>query len=168
MIILLISENYMNSKYCLMEMGIAWANKNNIIPFLLSPYDSEILLGTPISNVQCIDINNESLLYNNFYAKMLVENNIIQRLDFSSERELLRGIKDFCKNSSTENLQESINSTTKNIKDTPSVYEVTVSYDYNPISIYYFIHLFFIILPLIGNIQLSLNAINNTIDKQFL
>ena len=48
-----------------------------------------------------------------------------------------------------------------------TVYEVTVSYDYNPISIYYFIHLFFIILPLIGNIQLSLNAINNTIDKQF-
>lgn len=49
-VISIITDEYLKSKFCLMEMGAAWALSKNYFPLVLVPY--EMLNGTPLSGMQ--------------------------------------------------------------------------------------------------------------------
>ena len=60
----LISRNYNQSKYCLIELGYAYAKSNSlnkgyhILPFCISPITrDEALLGTPLSHLNTALLN---------------------------------------------------------------------------------------------------------------
>ena len=60
----IITEAYLDSAFCVMEMGAAWAYKSNIIPIIVPPLTNEILKHTPLLDMQYIDLNNWVGLYN--------------------------------------------------------------------------------------------------------
>lgn len=83
----LITSNYIESKFCLMEMGAAWALKNNIVPIIVPPLNFDALSDTPLRSIQSIMLTNESSLIENLYLKKLVNDNIINRLNPTKERQ---------------------------------------------------------------------------------
>jgi len=89
----LITENYINSYFCLMELGASWAFKDNIMPILVPPLAINFLKNTPLIPVQAGMINNENDIHN-IYEK-LIEKDVIERLSFRREPELREGIKRF-------------------------------------------------------------------------
>lgn len=52
LVILLLTENYFKSKFCLAEMGAVWMVNKNIYPIIISPLSYEALEGTPLAGVQ--------------------------------------------------------------------------------------------------------------------
>lgn len=92
----LITEEYLNSIFCLMEMGAAWAYKDNIIPILVPPVTFKTLAGTPLAPIQAYSLANTddigTILYDN-----LVECNAIKRLSRVKEQEFLLSLPDFVK-----------------------------------------------------------------------
>lgn len=97
LIILIITPYYLESKFCMMEMGAAWAYKDNIVPIVIPSVGVNALNDTPLKNIQSIKITDENALFDNFYAKKIIDNNESNRLDFTSERALRNGISEFCK-----------------------------------------------------------------------
>lgn len=49
-----LTPNYLQSKFCLAEMGAAWIQTNKIIPLLVSPLDFSDLKDTPLSGLQAL------------------------------------------------------------------------------------------------------------------
>ena len=94
-VIFLITPNYIASKFCIMEMGAAWAYKNNIVPIIVPPLDFNVLNDTPMKTIQALILNNGEELFNRLYSHILVEKQIIARLDFMQEHELFDKIKRF-------------------------------------------------------------------------
>lgn len=94
-VIFLITPNYITSKFCIMEMGAAWAYKNNIVPIIVPPLDFNALNDTPMKTIQALILNNSEELFNKLYSHILVEKQIIARLDFMQEHELFDKIKQF-------------------------------------------------------------------------
>lgn len=92
----LITEEYLSSIFCLMEMGAAWAYKENIIPILVPPVTFKTLSGTPLAPIQAYSLANTedigTILYDN-----LVECNAIRRLSRAKEQEFLLSLPDFVK-----------------------------------------------------------------------
>lgn len=92
----LITEEYLSSIFCLMEMGAAWAYKDNIIPILVPPVTFKTLSGTPLAPIQTYSLANTedigTILYDN-----LVECNAIMRLNRAKEQEFLLSLPDFVK-----------------------------------------------------------------------
>lgn len=92
----LITEEYLSSIFCLMEMGAAWAYKDNIIPILVPPVTFKTLAGTPLAPIQAYSLANTedigTILYDN-----LVECNAIMRLSRAKEQEFLLSLPDFVK-----------------------------------------------------------------------
>lgn len=92
----LITEEYLSSIFCLMEMGAAWAYKDNIIPILVPPVTFKTLAGTPLAPIQAYSLANTedigTILYDN-----LVECNAIKRLSRAKEQEFLLSLPDFVK-----------------------------------------------------------------------
>lgn len=94
-VIFLITSNYISSKFCIMEMGAAWAYKNNIVPIIVPPLDFNVLNETPMKTIQALILNNAEELFNKLYSHKLVEKQIIPRLNFIQEHELFDKIKNF-------------------------------------------------------------------------
>ncbi len=94
-VIFLITPNYIASKFCIMEMGAAWAYKNNIVPIIVPPLDYNVLNDTPMKTIQALIINDAEELFNRLYSHKLVEKQIIPRLNFMQEHELFDKIRNF-------------------------------------------------------------------------
>lgn len=97
-VLFLITPNYIASKFCIMEMGAAWAFKNNIVPIIVPPLDYNVLNDTPMKTIQGMILNDEQEIFNRLYFNKLVENQIIPRLNFMQEHELFENIKRFTDN----------------------------------------------------------------------
>lgn len=97
-VLFLITPNYISSKFCIMEMGAAWAFKNNIVPIIVPPLDYNVLNDTPMKTIQGMILNDEQEIFNRLYFNKLVENQIIPRLNFMQEHELFENIKRFTDN----------------------------------------------------------------------
>lgn len=80
--IALISPNYLDSKYCLIELGYAYSNftkkKNyHIFPFSIPPVSkSQALFNTPLSHIQTAILNDKNDIHN--FVKTLMKNEIIK------------------------------------------------------------------------------------------
>lgn len=96
-ILLLITPSYMKSKYCIIEMGMAWANKNNSIPIIIPPLNCNILDGTPMQTRQAIILDDDKTIFNKFYNSTLVDKKIINRLDNEQENKFRNKAKKFVK-----------------------------------------------------------------------
>lgn len=97
-VIFLITQNYINSKFCIMEMGAAWAFKDNIFPIIVPPLDYGVLNDTPLKIIQSIILIDAEDLFKKLYEYKLVEKQIIPRLNFMQEHELFDKIKQFTEN----------------------------------------------------------------------
>lgn len=53
----IISKNYLDSKFCLAEMGAAWALNHNIIPIIIPPVRFSDLDDTPLKGIQILDLS---------------------------------------------------------------------------------------------------------------
>lgn len=89
-----ITEEYLSSIFCLMEMGAAWAYKDNIIPILVPPVTFKTLVGTPLAPIQAYSLADTkdigTILYDN-----LVECNAIGRLSRTKEQEFILSLPAF-------------------------------------------------------------------------
>lgn len=94
-VLFLITQNYIDSKFCIMEMGAAWAFKDNIFPIIVPPLDYSILNDTPLKIVQSIILSDAEDLFKKLYEYKLVEKQIIPRLNFMQEHGLFDKIKQF-------------------------------------------------------------------------
>lgn len=103
-VLFLITQNYIDSKFCVMEMGAAWAFKDNIFPIIVPPLDYNVLNDTPLKIIQSMILSDAEELFKKLYEYKLVEKKIIHRLNFMQEHELFDRIKQF-----TERVKEYIN-----------------------------------------------------------
>lgn len=78
----LISKNYIQSKYCLIELGYAYSksisntNKYYIFPFCISPITKdEALLGTPLAHIQTAALNDKNDIQN--FLRTLIKKELI-------------------------------------------------------------------------------------------
>lgn len=94
-VIFLITENYKNSMFCLMEMGAAWAFKDLIIPIVIHPLDYEFLDETPLKTIQAMSLNNADDIMFKFYQNVLCENPNYKRLSSDRESKLKEAINEF-------------------------------------------------------------------------
>lgn len=94
-VLFLITQNYIDSKFCIMEMGAAWAFKDNIFPIIVPPLDYSILNDTPLKITQSIILSDAEDLFKKLYEYKLVEKQIIPRLNFMQEHGLFDKIKHF-------------------------------------------------------------------------
>ena len=92
-VLFLITQNYIDSKFCIMEMGAAWAFKDNIFPIIVPPLDYNILNDTPLKITQSMILSNAEDLFKKLYEYKLVEKHIIPRLNFMQEHGLFDKIK---------------------------------------------------------------------------
>ena len=97
-VLFLITQNYIDSKFCIMEMGAAWAFKDNIFPIIVPPLDYNILNDTPLKITQSMILSDAEDLFKKLYEYKLVEKQIIPRLSFMQEHELFDKIKQFTEN----------------------------------------------------------------------
>lgn len=68
-VISLITDTYLKSTFCIIEMGVAWGMRKCYFPLLLVPY--EHLNGTPLCGMQMRRLNNEadiSTVYDELFA----------------------------------------------------------------------------------------------------
>lgn len=86
----LISSNYLNSKYCMIELGYAYSKciKNNemyyILPFCLPPITKgDALLGTPLAHIQTAALNDKYELHN--FVEMLLKKQLITESYISNQ-----------------------------------------------------------------------------------
>lgn len=78
----LISKNYIESRYCLIELGYAYSKSTSqkkkyyILPFCISPITrSEALLGTPLAHLQTSALNDKEDIQN--FLRLLIKNELI-------------------------------------------------------------------------------------------
>lgn len=72
-VILLITEEYLKSAFCMAEMGVAWGLKKCCFPLLLVPYDQ--LNKTPLCGMQMRRLNNEediSTIYDELFTHNII------------------------------------------------------------------------------------------------
>ncbi len=86
----LISKNYLNSKYCMIELGFAYSrcvnqkDKYSIFPFCVYPITkSQALLDTPLSYLQTEPINDKAELRN--FVNVLLKKNILSEVQITNE-----------------------------------------------------------------------------------
>lgn len=70
-VILLLSQNYYKSPYCMNEMGAIWIQKKPFIPFVLPDIENKAMVGVISNNKQYGVISKEVL--NTFYDKYIKE-----------------------------------------------------------------------------------------------
>lgn len=97
-VLFLITQNYIDSKFCIMEMGAVWAFKDNIFPIIVPPLDYNILNDTPLKITQSMILSDAEDLFKKLYEYKLVEKQIIPRLSFMQEHELFDKIKQIIEN----------------------------------------------------------------------
>lgn len=95
--IFLITENYRNSMFCIMEMGAAWAFKNNIVPIIVPPLDFSFFDDTPLKTIQAMQLNNASDIIVKFYENVLCNTKTFgfSRLSYEREKKFIESVDDF-------------------------------------------------------------------------
>ncbi|KRN84681.1 toll/interleukin-1 receptor domain-containing protein [Carnobacterium maltaromaticum] len=83
-VVFLITENYLKSKFCLAEMGAAWALNQKIIPIIVSPIDYASLDDTPLKGIQVINLKEEDDLYK--LTTQLVQEQVVGAEAFTDVR----------------------------------------------------------------------------------
>ncbi|MBY0206785.1 toll/interleukin-1 receptor domain-containing protein [Paenibacillus cucumis (ex Kampfer et al. 2016)] len=68
LIIPIITPNYMESQFCLCELGAAWINNKNLVPVVIPPLDYRALQSTPYRSKQVITLNSRDGLNRLFDA----------------------------------------------------------------------------------------------------
>ncbi|WP_252214227.1 toll/interleukin-1 receptor domain-containing protein [Clostridium sp. VAP41] len=58
-VIFIITPQYMQSKFCLAEMGAAWVLNQQIYPLIFNPLDFDVLEDTPLKGIQAKILNSE-------------------------------------------------------------------------------------------------------------
>lgn len=53
-VLFFITQNFLESKFCLSELGAGWGNFKKLIPFIAPPTDYKALNDTPLQGVQAI------------------------------------------------------------------------------------------------------------------
>lgn len=96
--IFLITENYKSSLFCIMEMGAAWAFKDNIVPIIVPPVDFDFFNDTPLKTIQAMRLNSAADIMDKFYEKILCENSGYRRLRPERESLLRESVCDFVEN----------------------------------------------------------------------
>ena len=94
-ILLLITQNFFDSKFCIMEMGAAWCFKENIIPIIISPLDVDSLKDTPLKTTQILKLDSVKKVFKQLYTNVLVNEKIIKRLSYEQETCLYEKIQAF-------------------------------------------------------------------------
>lgn len=95
--IFFITENYKNSIFCLMEMGAAWAFKDNIIPIVIPPMGFDFFKDTPLKTIQAMRLNSSSDIMNNLYGDILCNAPGYKRLSAERESLLREHVDEFVK-----------------------------------------------------------------------
>ena len=83
-----ITQNYVNNKSYLVELGVAWAYDKIILPLILSPLDYAVLNGTPLQWTQGLLLNDAHKTYNAL-SDYFIKNNFTNELDTMQEIEAL-------------------------------------------------------------------------------
>jgi len=73
-IIFLITPNYLSSKFCLCELGAAWALDQNIFPILCESASIDDLNATPLLGTQCVKLDDEENMID--LAQMIVSTDL--------------------------------------------------------------------------------------------
>lgn len=79
-VIFLISKSYMDSPFCLAELGAAWVLNQTIFPLLVDPLTYNDIEGTPLLGTQCLKLFNQQDLYqlgNDFLEKGISQFNLV-------------------------------------------------------------------------------------------
>lgn len=92
MVIALITEEYLSSKFCLMELGAAWMLNSNLCPLLGGNVDYSNLDNTPLKSIQMRKILSEEDICD-IYSEMS-ENKLISKLNIG---EFHRRLPEFMK-----------------------------------------------------------------------
>lgn len=95
-VVFLITEDYLRSIYCLMEMGAAWVYKENIIPIIVPPISFKTLQDTPLGAIKAYSLGNADDIGTMLYD-YLVSSSAIQRLDMAEEQAFIAGLPEFVK-----------------------------------------------------------------------
>lgn len=95
-VICFVSENYLNSVNCLMEMGAAWAFVKYIIPILVPPVKIERLEKTMISKLQFFNISNPDGVGLKIY-NTLINKKLIDRISIRDENIMINNSKTLTK-----------------------------------------------------------------------
>ena len=77
-VIFLITENYLKSKFCLAELGAAWILNQNIYPVIVNPVKINDLNDTPLRDIQMKILNNKedvATLYDELKAEGVAKDN---------------------------------------------------------------------------------------------
>lgn len=88
-VVMLITQAYLESPFCLAELGAAWALNQEIYPLTVSPVTYKDLERTPLKGIQCLDLQSEedlSVLYDSFVKSEIAE---------SSESLFRKGLSQF-------------------------------------------------------------------------
>lgn len=110
-VVFLITKNFLRSKYCLAELGAAWALKKEAYPLLLDNLDFSVLQSTPFSGRQSIRFNDKT--------------NIIQFADELRNLNLVNDFSSVLVNTKAEILFEAIKSNESVEEDAPTVEQMS-------------------------------------------
>ena len=75
-VIFLISESYLNSFFCIAELGAAWATEQNICPLIIPPVKFSDLDRTPLLGIQAlsiVNIDDIAVLRDSFIREGIIE-----------------------------------------------------------------------------------------------
>lgn len=78
-VIFLITQAYLESPFCLAELGAAWALNQKIYPLLVAPVTYQDLERTPLKGVQCLKLDSKEdmgVLYDYFIKNMFVQTDV--------------------------------------------------------------------------------------------
>jgi len=76
-VVLLITQNYFRSPFCMSELGAAWALNSNITPIIVPPVNIDLFNRTPIAALQSLMLDNKaslSSLYDHFNKLGIAQN----------------------------------------------------------------------------------------------
>ncbi len=88
-VIFLITPNYLESKFCLAEMGAAWVLNQKIYPIIVKPLGYDVLEDTPLKGVQAKILNSKQeleVLYDEFKSNKLAGERLTSQFNRSLDK----------------------------------------------------------------------------------
>ena len=87
-VILLLTEHFFLSYFCLAELGAAWALNQNILPIIVPPISTTEYNSTPLIGIQALNMGSENFateLFNDIVRKNVIETAKVDTNRFSEE-----------------------------------------------------------------------------------
>lgn len=88
-ILILMSKNYLQSPFCLAELGAAWASNQNIFPILIPPVSIKEYNETPLQGIQALSLLDEHLPEVMFDHLSELSNTKASMIDFTAASKVL-------------------------------------------------------------------------------